>query len=82
MTQPDPAPRGHSEPTPTGPKQAAFLQAAGAVFWGFFGVRKGRHMQQDTTTIKPHHVIIVGLIGGALFVLTLIALVSFITRGT
>jgi hypothetical protein len=54
----------------------------GAVFWSFFGVRKGRHMLQDATTIKPLYVIIVGLLSGLLFVLALVALVSFITRNT
>jgi hypothetical protein len=65
---------------PAEAKPATFLQVAGAVFWGFFGVRKGRHMLQDTATIKPLHVIIVGLLSGLVFVLALIALVSFITR--
>jgi len=56
------------------------MQVAGAVFWSFFGVRKGRHMLQDTVTIKPHHVVIVGLLSGLAFVLALLALVMFITR--
>ena len=50
------------------------------MFWSFFGVRKGRHMLQDTTTIKPLYVVVVGLLSGLVFVLALIALVSFITR--
>ena len=37
-------------------------------------------MLQDTTTIKPLHVIIVGLLSGLAFVLALIALVSLIVR--
>jgi hypothetical protein len=53
---------------------------AGAVFWSFFGVRKGRDMLQDTTTINPFHVVIVGLLAGLLFVLALVALVTVITR--
>jgi hypothetical protein len=36
-------------------------------------------MQQDLT-IKPLHVVIVGLLAGLIFVLTLVALVTFITR--
>ena len=50
---------------PADPKPATLLQVAGAVFWSFFGVRKGRHMQQDTVTIKPLHVVIVGLLSRA-----------------
>ena len=65
---------------PEPPKTASLRQTAGAVFWSFFGVRKGRHMQQDAVTIKPHHVVIVGLLSGLAFVLALVALVTFITR--
>jgi hypothetical protein len=68
-------------PAPARPP-ANLRQVAGAVFWSFFGVRKGRHMQQDTTTIRPHHVVIVGAVSGIVFVLVLVALVMFITRNT
>jgi drug/metabolite transporter (DMT)-like permease len=69
-------------PAPNAPaerRHASLLQVAGAVFWSFFGVRKGRHMQQDMT-IKPLHVVVVGLLSGLVFVLALLALVTFITR--
>ena len=82
MTQPDaaPPPAAGTPPAPARPRQASLIQVAGAVFWSFFGVRKGRHMLQDTTTIKPLYVVVVGLLSGLVFVLALIALVSFITR--
>jgi hypothetical protein len=67
-------------PLPAPTKPASFLQVAGAVFWSFFGVRKGRHMLQDTSSIKPHHVVIVGLLSGLAFVLLLIGLVSVVIR--
>ena len=50
-----------TEPPPT----ATLAQVARAVFWSFFGVRKGKDMQQDAVTIKPLHVVIVGLVCGA-----------------
>ena len=62
------------------PKRATLLQVASAVFWSFFGVRKGRHTLQDTTTINPLHVVVVGVVAGVVFVLALIALVTVITR--
>jgi hypothetical protein len=79
-TAPDPAP---DAPSPTLPeaRHASFRQVAGAVFWSFFGVRKRRHMQQDMA-IKPLHVVVVGLLSGLLFVLALVALVTFITQST
>ena len=60
------------------PRQANFLQIVLAVFWSFFGVRKRRNLEQDMATIKPQHIIIAGLIGGLLFVLTLVGLVRLI----
>ena len=74
----DPPPAPAPPPLPES-RPATFAQVAGAVFWSFFGVRKGRHMLQDTSTIKPHHVVIVGLLSGLVFVLALLALVTFIT---
>jgi hypothetical protein len=70
------------KPPEPAPPAANLRQVAGAVFWSFFGVRKGAHMKEDTTTIKLHHVVIVGLLSGLAFVLVLVALVMFITRNT
>jgi hypothetical protein len=75
-----PAPADPSQPPP--PEAASLRQVAAAVFWSFFGVRKGRHMKEDTATIKLHHLIIVGLLSGLIFVLALVGLVMFITHAT
>jgi len=81
MRQREAPPPAPSDPAPPAePRPATFLQVAGAVFWSFFGVRKGRDMLQDATTIKPLHIVIVGLVAGLLFVLALVALVTYITR--
>jgi len=61
-------------------KPASLLQVASAVFWSFFGVRKGRHMLQDMESIKPLHVVIVGVVAGAIFVLTLLVIVRIVIR--
>ena len=65
---------------PTEPRSASLRQVAGAVFWSFFGVRKGEHMQRDEVTIKPLQVIIVGVALAAVFVLALLALVQVVLR--
>jgi len=80
---PDPTPPADPAPTPAPaePRHASFAQAAGAVFWSFFGVRKGRDMREDAVKLKPQHVIIVGILSALVFVLALVALVRFITRG-
>lgn len=50
-------------------------QAAKAVFWSFFGVRKKSHYEQDAVHLTPAQVIVVGLISAALFVLALLGIV-------
>ena len=76
---PDSAPLPPSTPAPT-PAPATFLQVCGAVFWSFFGVRKGRAMAQDAVTIKPLHVVVVGLLAGAAFIATLLVIVRLVIR--
>jgi len=53
----------------------------GAVFWSFFGVRKSSAHDADMARLNPIHVIVVGVLMGAGFVLSLVALVQFITAG-
>ena len=72
---PDPAPG-------TPPARSATLpEIVRAVLWSFFGVRKGHAMQRDIVTIKPHQVIVVGILVAAVVVALLLILVRFITRG-
>ena len=63
-------------------RETGFLRVVLAVFWSFFGVRKGEAMRRDAVTIKPYQVIIVGVVFAALLVFTLIIIVRIITRGT
>lgn len=51
------------------------LQAALAVFWSFFGVRKRRDYDADAKSLTPAQIIIAGLIGGLAFVLTMLLVV-------
>ena len=75
----DPSPGAERTDTPA-PRQAKLSEVFGAVFWSFFGVRKGRHMQKDAVTIRPHQVIIVGVVSGAIFVALLLVIVRYIVR--
>ncbi len=81
--EPPPPPARPSPPTPPSPpavppQSASLLQVVGAVFWSFFGVRKGHHMAADVSSIKPLHVVLVGIGLGVAFVLTLILVVRFV----
>ncbi len=57
-----------------------FLQIAKAVMWSFFGIRKKSDLEFDAQNLKPVHVIVGGLIGGALFVISVLLLVNLIVN--
>jgi hypothetical protein len=59
-------------------RQASFWQTASAVFWSFFGVRKRASYEQDARHLNPLHVIVMGVIGAALFIAILIAIIKFV----
>lgn len=59
-------------------KKASLLQVVKAVFWSFLGIRKRRDYETDSVELKPQQVIVAGLIGAAVLVLSLILLVHFV----
>ena len=56
------------------------LRAALAVFWSFFGVRKRRDYDDDAQSLTQVQIIIAGLIGGVVFVLTLLLVVYLVLQ--
>jgi hypothetical protein len=64
------------------PVAAGFLRVLGAVFSSFLGIRRKASGERDMVTIKPVHVIIAGVLGAAICVAVLVALVTIITRKT
>jgi len=60
-------------------RKASPLQVAKAVLSAFIGIRKRTAHENDAVTIKPLQVIITGIIFAAIFVLSLILLVRFVT---
>ena len=77
MAIPNPPPP--EEPPPPA-RPATLREVVGAVFWSFFGVRKGNAMRRDAVAIRPHQVIIVGVVLAALLVVLLLTLVRVILR--
>jgi hypothetical protein len=61
-------------------KGASPLQVAKAVCWSFLGIRRRAEYEKDAVTLKPAQVIIAGIVGAAVLVLSLVTLVYFITR--
>jgi hypothetical protein len=64
-------------PTPP-PSQATFGQTLSAVFWSFFGVRKGGDMRRDAVSVNPVVLILTGIGMAALLVVGLLLLVRAI----
>jgi amino acid transporter len=56
-------------------RKASFGATLRAVFWSFFGVRKGRDYAHDAANLNPVHVIVAALIGVAIFIGVLVLLV-------
>jgi hypothetical protein len=57
-------------------RKASFLATMKAVFWSFFGVRKKSDYEEDAAQLNPVHVIIAGLIGAVIFIVTLLLIVK------
>ena len=55
------------------------LRAVSAVLGAFIGIRKSSSRDRDLANLKPIHVIVVGVVAAALFVLTIVTLVRLIT---
>ena len=49
------------------------------MFWSFAGVRKKSDLEKDAEMIQPYQVVIGGLIGGLVFVVSILLVVKWIT---
>ena len=56
------------------------LRSVKAVAWAFLGIRKNSEYQDDLGKVNPFHVILVALVGVAVFVGGLIALVNWVVK--
>ena len=54
------------------------LQAARAVFWSFFGVRKRTDYDRDAVQLTLGQVIAAGVLGAVLFIATLLGVVYWV----
>ena len=50
------------------------------MFWSFFGVRKRRDYDDDAQSLTQTQIIIAGLVGGVVFVLTLLLVVYLVLQ--
>ncbi|MEK7231512.1 MAG: DUF2970 domain-containing protein [Pseudomonadota bacterium] len=61
------------------PAKATPLQVAKAVLWSFFGIRKRAEYERDAVSLTLPQVVVAGIIGALVLVLSLIMLVRFVT---
>ena len=57
---------------------ASFFQVMKAVLWSMLGVRQQKGYEDDTAKITLKQAVIAGLIGGLLFVVSMLTFVYFI----
>lgn len=63
----------------TSPKaHASFFQVIKAVLWSMLGVRQQKGYEDDTAKITLRQAVIAGLIGGFIFVVSMLTFVYFI----
>lgn len=72
----------HAPPSndPATPPRAGFLATLRAVLWSFVGIRRRHDYEHDSRSLDPRAVVLAGLLAGLAFVLTLVAVVSFVVR--
>lgn len=61
-------------------QKSNIFKAARAVLWSFLGIRNKDEAQTDMANLSITQVIVVGIVGAVLFVITLVLLVNFVTR--
>ena len=80
LPPPAPTPKPDPNAPPGTPRQATLPEVVATVFSSFLGIRKGAAMRKDAVTVRPHQVILVGLVLAAIFVVTLILAVRLIIK--
>jgi hypothetical protein len=59
-------------------RKASFGATIKAVLWSFIGIRKKSDYEKDAAQLNPVHVIIAGVIGALIFIVTLVMIVKIV----
>ena len=62
-------------------RKGSFLRTAKLVLWSFVGLRARKESQLDVEQLNPVHIIVMALLGVAVFVGVLIGLATFVVSG-
>ena len=55
-----------------------FISTFKAILWSFVGLRRGSDYEKDNISLNPIYVILAGLIGVSLFIISLILIIKYI----
>ena len=70
-----------TESTQAAPKaNASFFQVLKAVLWSMLGVRQQKCYENDTAKITLKQAVIAGIIGGVVFVVSMLTFVHFVIK--
>ena len=70
-----------TESTQVTPKaNASFFQVVKAVLWSMLGVRQQKGYEDDTAKITLKQAVIAGIIGGVVFVVSMLTFVHFVIK--
>lgn len=61
-----------------GSKGPSFFATVSAVFGAFVGIRKRSAYERDAAQFKAKHLIVAGVIGGIIFVVSIVMLARFV----
>jgi hypothetical protein len=60
------------------PEARSFMSTMAAIAWSFIGLRRRKDFDQDIGRMNPFYVLIAALIGVALFIGVLLAVVNYV----
>ena len=67
-----------AQPAPVIKKKASFFQVMKAVLWSMLGVRQQKGYENDAAKITLKQAVIAGIIGGVIFVVSMLIFVRFV----
>ena len=67
-----------TEPVAAHKRKGSLLRTTKAVLWSFVGLRARGEYEKDVEQLNPVHIVVVGLIGGVVFVGSLILLATWV----
>ena len=59
-------------------RPASLPQTLRAVAWSFLGIRRASGLEDDAQKLNPVHVVIAGVLGAAVFVVSIVVLVRWV----